>query len=76
MIGYHIRYRPQGRTEPVRVPLDPGSRAEAVAMFKGYRLASGPERRCIQLWRNETLVAGEPVRWAAAAGQMALEVGE
>lgn len=75
MIGYQIRYRLRDRVDPVRVPIDAGSRAEAVAQWRGYKLASGPERRCIQLWRNETLVAGEPVRWAAA-GQMALEVGE
>lgn len=76
MIGYTIRYRLRDRVDPVRVPIDPPDRQAALNIWRGYKLASGPERRCIQLYRGDVLVAGEPVRWAAAAGQMALEVGE
>ncbi|MGV3724819.1 MAG: hypothetical protein ACO1SX_28300 [Actinomycetota bacterium] len=76
MIGYTIRFRLPGRVDPERVPIDVSSRRDAVEQWKGYKLASGPERRCIQLWRNETLICGEEPRWVRRAEQPALEVGE
>lgn len=71
MTDYTIQYRTSGRSTPHVVPLDAGGRAEAVAMFKGFKLASqGTGRRCLQLWRKGVLVCGEPVRWERADLQL------
>lgn len=49
----------------------------ALNIWRGYKLASGPERRCIQLYRGETLVAGEEPRWVRRTdAQGELAVGE